>query len=75
MTTTRSIGAERVRLTFNPSADSAVDRIKRATAQLIDTIAGEAGDGRLKSLAMTAAEEAGMWGVKAVTTPIPDRES
>lgn len=66
-----SLGAERVRLDFNPSADTAVGRIKHAAALLIDIINAESGDHRLKALAMTAAEEASMWGVKAVTAQPP----
>lgn len=67
--TTPTLGAQRVRLDFNPGSDTAVDRIKRAGAALIDAINDETGDPRLKALAMTSAEEAAMWGVKAVTTP------
>lgn len=58
-----------MRLDFNPSANTAADRIKRATATLIDAINDEPGDPWLKALGMTAAEEASMWGVKAATTP------
>ena len=69
-----SLGASRVRESFNPSKDSMVDKIKRHTADLIDLCAegtdksggGEAA--RLWSLAMTAYEEAAMWAVKAATT-------
>lgn len=74
-----SLGARRVRESFNPSKDSLVDKIKRYTADLIDLCAEvkfasmEHPDGdeqaRLASLAMTAYEEAAMWAVKAVTTP------
>ena len=64
-----TLGAQRVRLDFNPSSNTAVDRIKCAGAALIDAVNDEAGDPRCKALAMTAAEEAAMWGVKAVTTP------
>ena len=67
--TTPTLGAERVRIDFNPSSDTAVDRIKRAGAVLIDAVNDKPGDPRLKALAMTAAEEGAMWGVKAVTTP------
>lgn len=62
-----SLGEERVRLGFNPSSDTAVERIKRAAAALIDAVIAEAGDPRLSALACTAAEESAMWGVKAVT--------
>ena len=60
-------GEKRVRVLFNPSADDAVERIKRKAAALIDEIDQSEGEPRLKALAMTAAEEASMWGVKAVT--------
>ena len=64
-----SLGEERMRLDFNPGGNKAVKRIKRAAARLIDAIDREPGDPRLKALAITAAEESGMWGVKAVTAP------
>ena len=67
--TTSTLGAQRVRLDFNPNSDTAVDRIKRAGAALIDAINDEAVEPRCKALAMTAAEEAVVGGVKAVTTP------
>ena len=63
----RTLGARRVRLDFNPGADSAVERVKRAGAALIDAVDAQPGDPRLKAPAMTAAEEASMWGAKAVT--------
>jgi hypothetical protein len=64
-----SIGARRVRESFNPSKDNVVDKIKRYTADLID-ICEELKplDARLASLAQTAYEEAAMWAVKAATT-------
>lgn len=67
-----SLGEDRVRIKFNPSAVSAVDMIKQNTAKLID-LCGELerdGDGevvRLCRLAQTAYEEAAMWAVKAAT--------
>lgn len=71
-----SLGARRVRESFNPSMPNTVDKIKRYTADLIDLcqeIRGTAGDlgeqGRLVSLAQTAYEDAAMWAVKAATTP------
>lgn len=65
---TDTIGKTRVRLAFNPSADSEVDQIKLLSAQLIDICEGlKAKDGRLASLAQTAYEEAAMWAVKAAT--------
>lgn len=66
---TNSIGAQRVRLGFNPSTDSTVDLLKTKTAELIDLCETlKAKDGRLASLAQTAYEEACMWAVKAETT-------
>lgn len=39
-----TLGAQRVRLDFNPSSDTAVDRIKRAGAALIDAVDDDPGD-------------------------------
>ena len=67
-----SIGEDRVRTKFNPSANSQVDQIKQVTAELIDICQGLK-DGklteqtRLAALAQTAYEEAAMWAVKAAT--------
>ncbi len=67
---TGSLGAERVRESFNPSKDNLVDKIKRYTADLIDLCEElKSLDPRLASLAQTAYEEAAMWAVKAATTP------
>ena len=66
-----SLGAYRVGADSNPSSSPAVARVKEAAAALIDrlhaipTTHGEAR--RLQALAMTAAEEAALWGVKAAT--------
>lgn len=63
-----SIGEDRVRVKFNPSADSAVDKIKNKSAELIDLCEGlKSKDARLASLAQIAYEEAAMWAVKAAT--------
>lgn len=68
-----SLGASRVRESFNPSGNELVDKIKRYTADLIDLChhqTDEVYDGetqRLWSLAMTSYEEAAMWAVKAAT--------
>jgi hypothetical protein len=64
-----TVGEQRVRISFNPSADSEVDRIKRKAAELID-ICEElraTGDGRCAALAQTAFEEGAMWAVKSAT--------
>lgn len=64
-----TIGTDRVRLSFNPSANKEVEEIKHLTADLIDRCeALKAKDGRLAALAQTAYEEAAMWAVKAATT-------
>lgn len=71
-------GEYRVGINFNPSADDAVGRIKRAAADLIDLIDSIPSDrdsvagnerGRLKALAQTAVEDGAMWAVKAATKP------
>jgi len=74
-----SIGEDRVRTKFNPSADSLVDQIKQKTAELIDLIYNTPTNGmdvprerecdRLVALAATSYEQAAMWAVKAATTP------
>jgi hypothetical protein len=67
-----SIGAARVRESFNPSKDSMVDKVKRYTADLIDLCEDlKQLDPRLAALAQTAYEEAAMWAVKAATTTKP----
>jgi len=66
-----SLGAQRVRESFNPSKDSEVDYAKRHTADLIDFCDKHKHlDPRLAALAMTAYEEAAMWAVKLVTTQV-----
>ena len=63
-----TLGERRVRLGHNPSGAAGVTAVKAATAALIDILAEHAGaERRYQALAMTAAEEAGMWGVKAAT--------
>lgn len=68
-----SLGEDRVRIKFNPSADSTVDKIKNKSAELIDLCEElKLKDARLASLAQTAYEEAAMWAVKAATAPQKD---
>jgi hypothetical protein len=68
-----SLGAHRVRESFNPSKDSMVDKIKRQSADLIDLCeqmkTKDSELNRLCSLAQTHYEDAAMWAVKAATTP------
>jgi hypothetical protein len=73
-----TIGEDRVRIKFNPSADDLVSRIKQKSAELIDLVedmklaAQQAGSQsemiRLCALAQTHYEDAAMWAVKAATT-------
>jgi hypothetical protein len=64
-----SLGANRVRETFNPGQNEMVTKIKRYTADLIDLCEElKHKDPRLAALAQTAYEEAAMWAVKAATT-------
>ena len=70
-----TLGAKRVGIGFNPSGDNTVSQIKRLAADFIDGVNAiepsafeePAEVGRLKALAMTHAEDAAMWGVKAAT--------
>ncbi len=64
-----SVGAHRVRESFNPSGDDMVNKIKRYTADLIDLCEElKPLEPRLAALAQTSYEEAAMWAVKAATT-------
>ena len=64
-----TLGESRVRISFNPSKDSLVDRFKRLSAELIDLCEEHKSlDPRLAALAQTAYETAAMWAVKLVTT-------
>lgn len=64
-----SLGEQRVRTKFNPSADGIVDRIKALTAELINICEEiKAKDPRLAATAQTQYEGAAMWAVKLATT-------
>ncbi len=66
-------GEKAVGLTFNPSGDSAVTTVKKYYAQIIDDMNSlRSGDispeaKRLYSIAITEAQTAQMWAVKAIT--------
>lgn len=66
-------GERAVGLTFNPSADPTVDRLKKLYAEIIDICnvarveIGPSERGRLFSVAITEAQGAQMWAVKAQT--------
>jgi len=66
-------GEKAVGLTFNPSADATVDKVKKLYSEIIDlcnelrTEAGQGEKGRLLSVAITEAQTAQMWAVKGIT--------
>jgi len=68
-----SFGGKAVGLTFNPSNDSTVQKVKELYAEIIDlcnnlrTEAGQGEKGRMFSVAITEAQTAQMWAVKAIT--------
>lgn len=65
-----TLGEYRVGISFNPSGDKSVDKIKRAAADFIDMLDVPESDPEIKrllALAMTHMEDAAMWAVKAVT--------
>jgi len=68
-----SLGENRVRTKFNPTANGTVDQIKQKTAELINLCEDmksqhQGGEVlRLLSLAQTHYEDAAMWAVKAAT--------
>lgn len=68
-----SFGERAVGLNFNPSGDETVNELKTAAAEFIDICAAqrEASDDpevkRMYSIAITEAQVAQMWSVKAAT--------
>lgn len=69
-----TFGEKAVGLTFNPSGDTAVDTMKKGFAQIIDDLNSlRSAPGisphaaRLFSVAITEAQGAQMWAVKAIT--------
>lgn len=68
-----SYGEKAVGLTFNPGGNPKVNEIKEQFAKVIDTMNDarlESNDGEVKrmmSVAITEAQTAQMWAVKAVT--------
>lgn len=70
---TLSYGEKAVGLSFNPSGDETVNKIKDLSAQIIDICdkmrkeVGPSEKGRLFSVAITEAQTAQMWAVKAIT--------
>lgn len=73
-TTTQSFGQKAVGLSFNPSGDDAVGSCKQGFASLIDQMnnlrnseGATPEQKRLASVAITEAQGAQMWAVKALT--------
>lgn len=67
-----TFGEKAVGITFNPSKDKYVERIKGHYANIIDLIndmrvENRSEKGRLLSIAITEAQGACMWAVKSVT--------
>ena len=67
-----TFGQQAVGLTFNPSCDDDVHTVKQLYADIIDMMnnarAGRSGEAaRLYSVAITEAQTAQMWAVKALT--------
>lgn len=66
-----TFGGKAVGLTFNPSGDERVNRLKMLYADIINELDAMRGDrseqARLASIAITEAQGAQMWAVKAVT--------
>ena len=66
-----TFGEKAVGLTFNPSGDQTVHELKEAYAKVIDILNDMRGDrseqARLASIAITEAQGAQMWAVKAAT--------
>lgn len=66
-------GGKAVGISFNPSGDEKVQRLKGLFAEIIDILHEDRGDNRderarLASVAITEAQTAQMWAVKAVTS-------
>lgn len=65
-------GEKAVGLTFNPSGDANVQKVKELYAQIIDLVNGMitpdiAEKNRLLKVAITEAQTAQMWAVKGIT--------
>jgi len=67
-----TVGETAVGLTFNPSQDPTVAKLKKLYAEVIDLLDADRASNRderarLASVAITEAQTAQMWAVKAVT--------
>jgi hypothetical protein len=71
--TDQTFGERAVGLAFNPSGDPVVNELKQAMAEFIDICAEQRAKtddpeiARMYSVAITEAQTAQMWGVKAAT--------
>ena len=79
-----TFGEYKVGIAFNPGNNPKVDELKRKAADFIDAVEAISQGtpdnpmpdhqyrevGRLKALAITHAEDAAMWAVKAATKPV-----
>lgn len=68
-----TFGEKAVGLTFNPSGDEKVTKLKELYAEIINILNDDRGENRderarLSSVAITEAQGAQMWAVKAITT-------
>lgn len=69
-----SFGEKAMGVSFNPSGDEKVAKLKSLYAEIADILNDDRGDNRderarLSSVAITEAQGAQMWAVKAVTSP------
>lgn len=69
-----SLGTDRVRVSFNPGGNKAVEEVKQLAAQLIDRVEAMKIEGhpelnRMIGIAQTCFEDGAMWAVKACTIP------
>jgi len=69
---TQTFGTKSVGLSFNPGNNEDVDKVKKLYAQVIDKLNELRGEernerARLASIAITEAQTAQMWAVKAIT--------
>jgi hypothetical protein len=65
----KTLGETRVRTSFNPSHENAIDIIKATCAELIDRCESlKDKDPRLAAIAQTKFEDACHWAVKLATT-------
>jgi len=67
MESTPTFGQTLIRVSFNPSQDDAVYKVKMLTAEIIDLVKSSGKDPRLTAIAITEYEKACMVAVKGLT--------